>query len=107
MADHLDPTRTGDSPDHAVTLSPRETSDTMGHAESAASERYSLGEEIARGVMGVVFRATDTAFGRNWSAAMAGERRTTPGASAWKTKTTSTADRGELPPLKPLEPLRW
>ncbi len=45
MADHLDPTRTVDSPDHAVTRAiATAASSTMGHAESVASERYSLGE---------------------------------------------------------------
>jgi Flp pilus assembly protein TadD len=44
---------TGSGPDSTHATLPR-----------AASERYALGDEIARGGMGVIYRATDTALGR-------------------------------------------
>ena len=56
--------------DHATTSLTDPTTSTGGHAAAApalpsiAAGRYALGEEIARGGMGAIFRATDTILGR-------------------------------------------
>lgn len=48
---------------------------TTGQAAALASpERYTLHEEIAHGGMGVVYRATDTAFGREVAVKVLQER---------------------------------
>ena len=54
----LDQTRSG--ADAAAT----DGSQPITNPTQATRDRYKLGEEIARGGMGVIYRATDTAFGR-------------------------------------------
>jgi serine/threonine protein kinase len=47
-----------------VTTTGGEGSSALGNQPSLSTGRYSLGDEIARGGMGVVYRATDTVLGR-------------------------------------------
>src|SRR5262245_19576526 len=60
-------TSTADKPTNSVADTAATTGGvTPGHtAPPPAGERYGLGEEIAHGGMGVVYRATDAAFGRD------------------------------------------
>src|SRR5579863_9443452 len=64
------PEQSAPAADHATTSLTDPTASTGGHAAAApalpsiAAGRYALGEEIARGGMGAIFRATDTILGR-------------------------------------------
>ena len=58
-----DPAATRTGADPAATLSGI-SAPAFADAPPVSTGRYELGEEIARGGMGVIYRATDTAFGR-------------------------------------------
>jgi eukaryotic-like serine/threonine-protein kinase len=54
-----------DPPTHSVSDANPHSTDAAGRLpQTAATERYALGDEIARGGMGIIFRATDTVLGR-------------------------------------------
>lgn len=105
MADHLDPTRTVDSPDHAVT---RAIARDLGHLhdppvrDTVYPRRGNRPRGNGRRLSGHRDRLRPQLVRRDGRGT-----KNNPWCDRLENEDDEYHDRGELPPLKPLEPLRW
>src|SRR5262245_26629326 len=90
------PDRTHSVADPAAATGGRDAPPAAG-PPPAGTDRYALGDEIARGGMGVVYRATDMAFGREVAVKVLQER-FTPDSGTARRFADEARITGQLPP---------
>ena len=115
MTQRHDPNVTADSPSVAgqpissiLAAAPttKPPSSTRSAVPPVGTERYTLGDEIARGGMGIVFRATDTVLGREVAVKVLHEKYTSEsGAASRFIGEASIAGQLQHPSIPPVHDL--